>query len=161
LLDKSSILSLTPFVLGCFLVAAIGSIATARSVQTWYRGIEKPTWNPPDWIFGPVWTLLYFLMAVAAWLVWRTADWDKIQLPMTLFALQLGFNLAWSILFFGLRFPGLAFLDIVLLWGSILLTITRFFPISTAAGWLLVPYALWVTFAATLNFTIWKLNRNL
>ena len=160
MLDKTSLLSLVPFELACFLVAAIGAIATARSVQNWYRELQKPSWNPPDRIFGKVWTALYFMMGLAAWLVWRTAEWEAIRVPMILFALQLTLNLAWSILFFGLRSPGAALVDIVLLWVSILFTVAYFFAVSAMAGWLLIPYLLWVTFAGTLNFTIWKLNRN-
>ena len=158
MLDKSSILSLTPFVLGCFLVAAIGSIATARSVQTWYRGIEKPTWNPPDWIFGPVWTTLYVLMAIAAWRVTESSNSPARTAGLGLFVVQLGLNLAWSWIFFHRHAIGSAAIEVALLWVAIGATTLVFSRVSTTAAWLMAPYWAWVTFASILNASIWRLN---
>lgn len=146
------------FLLLCFGVAALGSMATARSIGDWYADIRKPAWNPPNWLFGPVWTLLYASMAVAAWLVWMRAGWSGTHAAFALFALQLGLNALWSWLFFGLQNPGAALVDMGLLWLSILLTLIAFWRIAPAAGWLLVPYLGWVTFAAALNAAIWRLN---
>lgn len=124
----------------------------------WYAALHKPAWNPPNWIFGPVWTALYTMMGVAAWLVWRRGGWGAQAMPLALFLVQLVLNAAWSWLFFGLHRPGLAFAEIVLLWLAILATALAFRPVSAAAFWLLVPYLAWVTFAAVLNFTLWRLN---
>jgi benzodiazapine receptor len=146
------------FIAVCFLVAGLGSIWTAPNVESWYAKLSKPTWTPPGWVFGPVWSLLYLSMAVAAWLVWRQAGFPKAAWPMAVFGLQLALNAAWSGLFFGLHSPGLAFVDIVLLWCAILSTLVVFRHHSAAAGWLLVPYLAWVTFAAILNLAIWRMN---
>ena len=141
-------------------VGAVGGFATSSSVSSWYLTLTKPPWNPPSWVFGPVWTLLYILMGLAAWLVWRLGASDpKVRAALILFGVQLVFNLLWSVLFFGLRSPGWALLEIVLLWALILATLVAFYRLRPAAGWLLVPYQLWVTFATVLNATIWSLNR--
>jgi len=121
----------------------------------WYAGLRKPSWNPPGWVFGPVWTVLYAAMAVAAWRVWKAGD---SRPALALYAVQLALNAAWSWLFFGLHRPGLAFVDIVALWAAILATTLAFFPKDRAAGWLMVPYLAWVSFAAVLNFTLWRMN---
>jgi benzodiazapine receptor len=146
------------FVVLCLASGGIGSIFTASSVKTWYPTLKKPTWTPPRWIFGPVWTTLYILMAVAAWLVLRTAGWHAAQAAMIVFFGQLFLNTIWSILFFGLKNPGAAFSEIVLLWLAILATIVLFFQQRALGGWLMLPYLGWVTYAAALNFTIWRLN---
>ncbi len=140
----------------CLAVGSIGGFASASSVDSWYRTLAKPGWNPPDWLFGPVWTVLYIMMAIAAWLVWKTKD--RIGPAMTLFFAQLALNLAWSFLFFGARSPGLALIEIVFLWLSVLLTMLSFFGRSTAAGLLFVRYLAWVSFAAVLNLAIWMMN---
>ncbi|MFN4142710.1 TspO/MBR family protein [Aestuariivirga sp.] len=140
----------------CLGVGALGGLATSSAIESWYRTLAKPSWTPPDWLFGPVWTLLYIMMAVAAWLVWKTRD--RIGPAMALFAVQLALNLAWSFLFFGARSPGLAFIELVMLWVAVLLTMLAFFGRSTAAGLLFVPYLAWVSFAGALNFAIWTLN---
>jgi benzodiazapine receptor len=124
----------------------------------WYAGLKKPAWNPPGWIFGPVWTMLYTMMAVAAWLVWRRGGFAAQRRPLTLFLLQLALNAAWSPLFFGLHHPGLAFIDLLLLWFALLGTIVAFWKARAFAGALLIPYLAWVTFAGALNFAIWRLN---
>lgn len=142
----------------CFGAAGLGSLFTTPSVAGWYATLRKPPWTPPNWIFGPVWSLLYLGMAVAAWLVWRRAGFSGARLALTLFAVQLVLNVGWSALFFTLHRPGVAFGEIVLLWVLILATLLSFWPLSRAAGWLMMPYLAWVGFAAALNFAIWRLN---
>jgi translocator protein len=142
----------------CFGAAAAGSWLTFASLDTWYAGLTKPSLNPPNWVFGPVWSTLYLLMAIAAWLVWQRRERTKVKLPLMLFAAQLALNVAWSGCFFYLQRPGLALADIALLWLSILATMVSFFRVSGVAGASLVPYWLWVTFASYLNFAIWRLN---
>lgn len=152
-------LALLGFIVLCFAAAGIGGYWTSLSQPGWYDRIAKPSWTPPSWLFGPVWTALYLAMAVAAWLVWRHGGWAEQRRPLTLFLVQLALNTAWSGLFFGLRSPGLAMAEIVLLWFAILLTLRAFLRVDRVAGWLFVPYLLWVTFAAALNFAVWRLNR--
>jgi benzodiazapine receptor len=142
----------------CFAVAGAGSLFTRPAIEGWYAALRKPSWTPPNWIFGPVWSALYLSMAIAVWLVWRRAGFAGARLPLTLFALQLVLNLAWTGVFFGLRMPGAAFAEIVFLWLFILVTTAAFWPLSRAAAWLMVPYLLWVTYAAALNYGIWRLN---
>jgi benzodiazapine receptor len=134
--------------------------ATAAFVKTdgWYAQIAKPTWNPPSWVFGPVWTALYMMMAMAAWLIWRRGGWKVQRGPLTLYLVQLALNALWTPLFFGLHRPDLAFFEIVILAVAIYTTVIVFWNVKRSAGLLLVPYALWTTFAAVLNFTIWRLN---
>ena len=148
-------LALVGMVAFCLGVAGIGGLATAPNIPTWYAGLVKPAWTPPGWIFGPVWSFLYLSMAVAAWLVWRRGN---ALVPLTLFAIQLAFNAAWSWLFFGLHSPGAAFIDVVFLWAAIAATMLVFWFRSTIAGLLFMPYLAWVSFATVLNFTIWRLN---
>ena len=126
----------------------------------WYRVLLKPTWNPPSWLFGPVWTALYVSMAVALWLVRREAEIDEPsrQRALALFAVQFLLNLAWTPLFFGLHSPGLAFLEICVLWVALLSTMLAFGRVRALAGYLLLPYLLWVSFALILNGTIWLMN---
>ncbi len=141
--------------LASFAAASLGGIATASSVSSWYAGLAKPTWTPPDWLFGPVWTLLYTLMAVAAWIVWRGAGWGR---PLQVYLLQYAFNAAWSFAFFGLRSPLGGLIVIAGLLAAIALTIRLFAPVSRTAAWLLAPYLAWVSFAACLNAAIWLRN---
>lgn len=124
----------------------------------WYRDLKKPSWNPPDFLFPIAWTLLYAMMAVAAWLVWERVGWPAAALPIGLWFVQLVFNALWSALFFGMKRMDYALVDVVLLWLSITATIALFWPVSTLAGWLMVPYLAWVSFAAFLNLTILRLN---
>ena len=142
----------------CLGAAGIGSVLTTPSLHPWYATLTKPAWTPPNWLFGPVWTTLYLCMAVAAWLVWRQAGFSPARLPLTLFVIQLALNVVWSGIFFRLRLPGAAFLEVVLLWLFILLTATAFWPVSRTASWLLVPYLTWVAYAAALNAAIWRMN---
>lgn len=142
----------------CLATAGLGAASTSLSVGDWYAAIKKPSWNPPNWVFGPVWTALYIGMAVAAWLVWRKNGLADAWLPLRLFGVQLFLNAAWSALFFGMRNPGIALADIVLLWIAILATIVAFGRVSSLAATLLVPYLAWVSFATALNWSIWRLN---
>jgi translocator protein len=141
----------------CFAAAGVGSLFTGMSVTTWYPTLIKPEWAPPKWVFGPVWSALYAMMAVAAWLVWRRGG-NEAQYGLRLFAVQLALNVLWSVLFFGLRLPGVAFAEIIFLWLAIGATARVFGRISMSASLLLVPYFAWVGFAAILNFAIWRLN---
>jgi len=143
------------------IVGILGGIATgSSSTDKWYEAIRKPSWNPPDWLFGPVWTLLYLLMGVALWLA-SSSGWSdpRVQTAVFLFGAQLFLNLLWSVIFFGLRRPGWALVEILVLWVLILLTLLQFYFLQPPAGFLLVPYQAWVTFAAVLNASIWSLNR--
>lgn len=140
-------------------VGLLSGLATVRGVSEWYPALAKPAFTPPDWVFGPAWTVLYLLMGVAAWLVWRRADEAPVGVPLLLFGLQLVLNGLWSVLFFGMRSAAAAGVEILLLWLAIGLTIRAFRRVSVAAAALLVPYWAWVTFAAVLNFTIWMMNR--
>ncbi len=151
-------LGLFGFLVACFAVAAIGGSVTAGSVGTWYQALHKPSFNPPDWIFGPVWTALYTLMAIAAWRVWRRTGWSNGMEPLSLFGAQLALNLSWSVLFFGSRRIGAAMVCIVALFLGIAATAAAFRKTDRLAAWLMAPYLVWVAFAAVLNFSIWSLN---
>jgi translocator protein len=141
------------------LIAAAGAYFTVTGVGSWYREINRPEWNPPSWVFGPVWTLLYIMMGIALFLVWRSnAPANAKRQAVILWSAQLLFNFFWSLIFFGLQQPGWAFAEIVVLWLLILLTIFAFARISKLAAWLLVPYISWVSFAGMLNFAIWQMN---
>jgi len=146
------------FLVICLGAGGLGAIATTPEIDGWYKTIAKPPWNPPDYVFGPVWTTLYVMMAIAAWLVWKPAGFQAAKGPLMLFAVQLVLNVAWSWIFFGLHQPGRAFAEIMILWLAIAATMKSFFRRSPVAGSLLVPYLAWVSFAMTLNFAIWRLN---
>ena len=141
-------------VTACALVPAIATYVSAPAVDGWYAGVPKPSWTPPDWVFGSVWTALYAMMALAASLVWLSRNCDDICCPLSAFGVQLLLNLAWSVCFFGLQSPLLGFLDVCLLWVMVAVTTAEFFLVSRTAGWLMVPYWLWVTYAAALNGAI-------
>ncbi len=143
----------------CSAVAATGSVATTFGIRTWYAALTKPPLTPPNWIFAPVWTLLYAAMAVAAWLVWKTRESRCRTRGIRLFLVQLLLNLSWTWLFFGIRQPQLALVELALLGVAIALTMQAFFKMSQVAGWLLAPYLAWVAFAAYLDWGIWQLNR--
>ncbi len=141
-------------------VAALSGIATSSSVTTWYPTLVRPPFNPPSWVFGPVWTVLYVMMGVAAFLVWRRGlDTEGVRTALIAFTLQLALNGLWSVLFFGLRSPGLALVEIIVLWLAILGTIVLFHRVMKLAAALLLPYLAWVSFAAVLNASLWWLNR--
>jgi translocator protein len=139
----------------CFSVAGLGGLATAPNIPTWYAELSKPSWTPPGWLFGPVWSALYLCMAIAAWLVWRRGG---ASVPLLLFGAQLVLNAAWSWIFFSFHNPGMALADLVLLWMAIAATTVAFWRRSAWAGFLFVPYLAWVSFAGVLNFAIWRLN---
>lgn len=145
-------------ILIALLVGAVGSVFTTSSIQTWYVTLTKPSFNPPSWIFAPVWTTLYILMGISFWLIWTSRSSEKKH-AIGLFIVQLILNGIWSPIFFGARSIGNALLIIVLLWAAIALTIFVFQKISKPAAWLLVPYILWVSFAMVLNFSLWQLNK--
>ncbi|MGB5651819.1 MAG: TspO/MBR family protein [Sedimenticolaceae bacterium] len=158
-LDRGrDVIGLVAFLFACLIVSGIGGLVTATSVRGWYTTLSKPAFNPPDWVFAPVWTILYVLMAIAAWRVWRTENSAARLQALTVFGVQLALNLSWSILFFGFREVGLALADIVVLWSAIAFNAFLFWRIERLAGWLLFPYLLWVAFAAALNLSIWWLN---
>lgn len=151
---KSAAVLLLSLVL-CGIVAGFGAMFTVEGVGGWYSTIRRPSWTPPDWLFGPVWTCLYIMMAVAAWLVWkRWANWKRLAV----YIFQLALNCLWTPIFFGLHLIGLSCIIIVLLELSITATILMFWPVSRAAALMLTPYLLWVGFACFLNIEIWRLN---
>ena len=151
-------LVLIAFIVLCLGVGFAGSIATRQSVRDWYPTLRKPAGTPPGWVFGPVWTALYILMAIAAWMVWRDVGWQIARYPLILFFGQLALNLAWSGIFFGSRNPGFALAEIVVLWLAIAATALFFWYYVPLAGALMLPYLAWVTYASYLNFGIWRLN---
>ena len=144
-------------------LTALVSWLSARVTQpatesSWYRELRKPSWSPPSWLFGPAWGIMYGLMGVSAWLVWRQGGLLEQAVPLKLYLLQLVLNLLWSFIFFGVRRPYAAFVDILLLWAAVLATTLAFYGVDLLAGRLMLPYLLWVTFAAALNYTIAQLN---
>jgi translocator protein len=145
----------------CYGAAWSGSVFTRPNLPGWYAGLRKPAWSPPNYVFAPAWTALYTLMGVAAWLVWQQAARRSlaVSVPLAWFTEQLVLNVVWSALFFARRNPGAAFGEIILLWCAILGAAVAFRPFSALASALLVPYLLWVGFAAALNCSIWRLNR--
>ncbi len=148
-------LSLLVFILACAAAAAPGM---AFRPGAWYRRLNKPSWRPPDWLFGPVWLVLYIMIAISGWLVWRSAGLEGAAVALTVYVVQLVLNGLWSVIFFGLRRPDLAFAEIICLWLSILATIAAFYSLNATAAYMLIPYAAWASFAAILNFKIWRLN---
>lgn len=152
------ILGLVLFTVVCLCISAIGGWVTSQSVGNWYQGLEKPDFNPPDWVFAPVWALLYLAIALSGWRVWRRHGLAGAGAAMTAYGVQLTLNLTWSFLFFGGRMIGLALAEILVLLGAIGINAWLFWRIDRPAGWLLVPYAAWVAFASVLNFALWRLN---
>ncbi|QYJ68655.1 TspO/MBR family protein [Flavobacterium litorale] len=154
------ILKIVIMVVTCLAVGYLSGEVTRESVTTWYTTIEKPFFNPPNWLFAPVWGMLYVFMGVAAGLVWARIDYQKelVKKGLTFFAIQLGLNALWSYLFFGLHNPLLALIELVLLWLMIYETYYLFKKVNKIAGYLFIPYLAWVTFAGVLNAAIWWLN---
>jgi benzodiazapine receptor len=147
-------------IIACLAAGAIGSIFTRQAIPTWYATLEKPAFNPPNWLFAPVWTLLYIMMGIAAFLVWRKGlENRQVRIALIVFLVQLVLNALWSVVFFGLESPLYGLIVIAALWLAILFTTLMFYRISRVAGGLMLPYLLWVTFAAVLNESIWLLNR--
>lgn len=150
---------LVGFILLSQLAGLIGSLFTAPSVDTWYTTLQKPSFTPPGWLFAPVWTVLYILMGISVFLVWLKGWKSSLaRRALGIFFIQLILNAVWSVLFFGLKLPLVAFGEIVLLWGTIGMMIFNFHKVSRWAAYLQIPYILWVTFAAVLNFSLWTLN---
>lgn len=146
-------------VLICLSAGFIGSTFTTPSIPTWYATLNKPSFNPPNWLFAPVWTTLFILMGIAAFLIWRKGLKKKVvKNALIIFLVQLVFNTLWSFLFFKFHLPFWALMDIIVLWTLILLALIKFWKINKAAGILLIPYLLWVSFASFLNYTIYQLN---
>ncbi len=151
-------LQLFAFILACEGIGLLGGLWTGSEIPRWYRTLTKPSFNPPSWIFGPVWTTLYLLMAIAAWLVFNASASSARTLGLTLFLVQLALNLAWSWIFFRKHALGAAALEASILWCTIGATTVLFSQVSAPAAWLMAPYWAWVTFASVLNATIWHLN---
>jgi len=148
-------LALAGWIVLCFCAAATGAFV---SVGGWYAELKKPSWNPPAWVFGPVWTTLYLMMAVSAWRIWRRGGWSMRRKELGLFLVQLALNALWTPLFFGFHWPGVAFAEIVLLWVAIAVTVRVFYRVDRPAAWLLLPYLVWVSFASVLNAVLWRMN---
>jgi translocator protein len=158
--DKIRVIGGLIFWLGiCYFTAWLGAqVSPGIASAEWYQSINKPSWNPPSWVFGPVWTILYTMMGFAAWIVWKQYGFKKAGAALTLFFVQLVLNGLWSQIFFGMQQIGWAFAEIVVLLAAIILTTILFFKKSKTAGWLMVPYIAWVSFATVLNGAIWWLN---
>jgi tryptophan-rich sensory protein len=157
-MPTSNWLMLIVFLAICLGVGGLGAIVTEKSLRDWYPTLRKPPGTPPSWVFGPVWTALYVLMAVSAWLVWRDYRWGA-SAALLIFCAQLALNLAWSGVFFGARRLGFALLEIVILWAAGLFTAYLFYRLKAISAYLLIPYLLWLSYAVYLNVGIWKLNR--
>ncbi len=156
---NKKILPLVGSILFCEMAGIVGAVFTTSAISTWYSTINKPSFNPPSWVFGPTWTLLYALMGISLFLVWTHSNRDtQRRKALSIFFIQLFLNAIWSPIFFGLHAPLAAFIVIMLLWLSIVFTIVIFWKISRTAAMLLVPYLAWVSFASLLNFSIWQLN---
>jgi tryptophan-rich sensory protein len=143
----------------CVAVGGVSGFFTSSEITTWYAALNKPSFNPPNYLFAPVWTTLYVLMGISFWLIWKSdAPLDMKNKAILLFAIQLILNFFWSIIFFSMHQPGYAFIEVIFLWLFILFSIITFHPISKTAAYLLIPYLCWVSFASALNFSIWYLN---
>ncbi|MCX6721940.1 MAG: tryptophan-rich sensory protein [Candidatus Staskawiczbacteria bacterium] len=178
----NNLLKLIISIIICELAGVIGAIYTTPQIDSWYKTLSKPFFNPPSWIFGPVWTILFVLMGISLYLVWSknwepkndisskkikmwnplskkfySGSWRRINIIL-IFATQLFFNVAWSVIFFGMNFPGLAFFELLMLWLAVAFTVINFYRVSKTAAWLLLPYMLWISFAGILNFSIFLLN---
>jgi benzodiazapine receptor len=158
-MDNSKLVKLIAAILACEFVGVLGAMLTITSITTWYPTLQKPSFSPPNWLFGPVWTLLYALMGISAYLIWDKGIKKKgVKPALKLFSLQLILNFMWSILFFGFKSPLLGLMEIAVLWIAVLATIMVFARLSRKAAVLMVPYILWVSFAAVLNLYVWMLN---
>jgi benzodiazapine receptor len=156
--QKKMWISLLAFIFLCLVVEVVGSFWTKESVLTWYPTLIKPSWTPPDWIFGPVWFCLYLMIAIAGWLIYRAEHSHQRTVALMLYGVQLALNFIWSFLFFSLRSPVLGLIDIILLCLLVTLTIIKAWPVRRLASLLLIPYLAWVAYAASLNAGIWLLN---
>lgn len=158
-MESRELLKVVAFITLCQLAGVLGSVFTYASIPTWYASLQKPTFTPPNWLFGPAWLTLYTLMGISLYIVWKKGlDKKDVRLSVGLFGAQLALNSLWSFLFFGLKDLRLAFFEIVVLWVFIVASIASFYKVSKKAAMLLVPYILWVSFAALLNYSVWMLN---
>jgi len=164
-MKKKYISALIYFLLITFLAALVGNFFTAPSIPTWYASLNKPSFSPPNWLFGPAWTILYILMAVSAFWIWSSyakardeKEKRKIKTAIVIYGVHLVLNALWSFIFFGLQNPAWAFFEILILWVLIMIVAWKFYQIRRIAGIFFIPYILWVTFASVLNFAIWQLN---
>ena len=142
----------------CQLAGFVGAVFTTPAIPGWYAALEKPTINPPNWIFSPVWIFLYLLMGITLYILWQNLPKPEARIALVFFAIQMVLNILWSVIFFGLKLPMVAFLEIIILWVFILLTMIKSSKVSRTSVYLLLPYILWVNFAAVLNFFLWRLN---
>ena len=156
-MSTKNIVSLIVFLAICLGMAAVAGLVTVANIPTWYEGLVKPSFTPPNAIFGPVWTLLYILIAISGWMVWRKIGFSP-ERPLVIYGLQLALNFAWSFIFFGAPLPGLAVVDVLLLWIAIVWNIAMFWRVDRVAAALLLPYLGWVSFASALNIAVWQLN---
>jgi benzodiazapine receptor len=158
-MQKGVIFKLIVSLIICQLAGFVGSLFTTPSIPTWYASLAKPSFTPPNWVFSPVWISLFVLMGISLFLLWeKTLHYPGVRTALFWFAVQLGLNILWSILFFGLKSPFFALIEIIVLWIAIFLTILKSLRVSKLAGVLLIPYLIWVGFAAGLNYSIWSLN---
>jgi benzodiazapine receptor len=158
-MEKEELMKVFAFILACQLAGIIGSIFTFPSIDTWYSSLQRPSFSPPNWVFGPVWIMLYTMIGISAYMVWKKGWKSKgVRTSLYIFSIQLILNSAWSFLFFGLNNLLLALFEIVVLWAFIVLTVLKFYKIDKRAAWLLAPYLLWVSFAMILNYYFWMLN---
>lgn len=157
----NDILRLAVSLIVCQMAGVFGSLFTVPAISTWYQTLNKPSFNPPNWIFSPVWISLYLMMGISLFLVWRKKGHPNLKMTLIFFFIQLILNALWSASFFGLRSPFLGLVNILFLWFAILLMIMYFLKVSKAGAWLLLPYLLWVSFATILNYSLWVLNRKL
>lgn len=157
-MKKNDLIKLVTAVSLTVILGAVGGLVTAPEIPTWYAGLTKPSFNPPNWLFGPVWTTLYILMGISCYLVWKQAPSSERNKALTIFIIQFVLNFCWSFIFFGMHATGWALAEMILLWITILITIFSFARFSKTAAWLLVPYISWVSFAMLLNGAIWRLN---
>ena len=142
----------------CELFGSIGSIFTMPAIGSWYATLVKPEWTPPNWLFGPVWITLFALMGIALYIVWQKSSKKNQKTAISVFGIQFGLNIVWSLLFFGLKNPLAGFVEIIMLWIAILINIIVFYRIDKRAGYVLIPYLVWVTIASVLNYSVWMLN---
>lgn len=153
------IIKLIVSIIVCQAAGGVGSLFTTSSIPTWYASLKKPSFSPPNWLFSPVWITLFLLMGISLYLVWQKTLKEKaVKIALVFFAFQLVLNILWSVIFFGIKAPFIAFIEIIILLVAILLTMITFFKVSRASALLLIPYIVWVSFAAVLNFFLWNLN---
>ena len=156
--SRGQVLGFAAWLALCIATSGVGALASANA-RTFYSELARPDWAPPGWVFGPVWSLLFLAIAISAWLVWRVPQPSRSRsLALGLFVVQLVANALWSWLFFAWHLGGIAFAEVLLLWALIACTLVAFWRVKPAAGWLLVPYLAWVTFASALNYVLWQLN---